>query len=269
MLAMAYNQIGHSPEPPPDVFARAKAAALKALELDGTLAEAHVALGEIKLLSDWDDWAGAGQAFRRALELNPNLAEAHRNYSWYLLLTSKEEALVEMRRAIELDPLTPLWTSDLAAQYRWLGQYEKAIEEAKKSLELDPDFGQSLNVLGAVYADKGMYKEAIAVHQRLAAVRPAYGWCLARTYALAGRREEARKIAVELGKKPVPIYCWGLAQVYAALGDKDEAIRWLEQGYKIRFSFMPWIRQTPALAPLRSDPRFQDLVRRMNLPVIP
>jgi tetratricopeptide (TPR) repeat protein len=269
MLAMAYNQIGHGPEPPPDVFARAKAAALKALELDGTLAEGHEALAEIKLYNDWDDWAGTGQAFRRALELNPNLAEAHRNYSWYLLLTSKEEALVEMRRAIELDPLTPLWTSDLAIQCWYVGELEKAIEEAKKSLELDPDFGQSLGVLGAVYADKGMYKEAIAVHQRLAAVRPEMGWRLARTYALAGRREEARKIAAELGKKTVPIYCWGLAGVYAALGEKDEAFRWLEEGYKIRLSFMPWIRQFPALAPLREDPRFQDLVRRMNLPVIP
>jgi len=267
MLAMALNMVGHGPAPPPDAFSRAKAAALKALELDGSLAEGHEAMGEIKLFTEWGDWAGAEQAFRRALELSPNLAEAHRIYSWFLFLTNKDEALVEMRRAIELDPLTPLWSSDLAWQYWSLRQPEKAIAEANKSLELDPQFGQSLCILGSVYAEKGMYNEAIAVQQKAGAAGPEWRACLGRTYALAGRKEEARKIAAERAKNPLPIDAWGLAEIYAALGDKDEAFRWLEEGYKIRVSYLPWIRQNPAYEPLRSDPRFQDLVRRMNLPV--
>ena len=265
-LALAYNEIGHGPAPPPDAFAQAKAAALKALELDRTLAEAHEALGEIKLYSDWGDWPGVGQAFQHALELNPNLAEAHRNYSWYVFLTRRDEAVAEMKRAQELDPLTPLWYADLAWQYWSLGQYEKAIEEAKKSLELNPDFPFGLWLLGAVYADEGMYKEAIAVHQRADAAGPEWRWVLPRTYALAGRRDEARKLAAQLGKRSDPIYTWGLAEVYAAMRDKDEAFRWLEAGYKIHWSWMPWIRQNPAFKLLRDDPRFQELVRRMNLP---
>jgi len=267
MLALAYDTIGHSERPLPDAFEKSKAAVQKALELDETLPEAHEALAEIKLYSDWGDWTGTGQAFQRSLQLNPNLAEAHRNYSWYLFLTGNPEALAEMRRGQELDPLTPQWTADLGYQYWSLGQYEKAIEEAKKSVELDPGFSFGLWVLGEIYADKGMYKEAIATHQKASALSPVWRWALGRTYALAGRKDEARKIAAEVAKNPLSIDTWGLAELYAGLGDKDEAFRWLEAAYKIRWNWMPWIRQVPPFKPLRGDPRFEDLVRRMNLPV--
>ena len=263
-LALGYSIIGHGPAPSPEALPRAKAAALKALELDDTLAEAHAVLAEVKLYYDWD-WAGAEQAFQRALELNPNLAEAHGHYAWYLvLLGRKGEALAEMKRAQELDPLAPIYSAWLGQQYRSAGQYEEAIGEARKSLELNPDFPVGLSALGDVYAAKGMYEEAIAAHQKAGAVAPDLGWALGRTYALAGQKDKARKIAADLEEEAKNH--WGLAEIYTALGEKDEAFRWLEAGYEYRHNWIPWMGWNPNYEPLRDDPRFGDLLRRMKLP---
>jgi TolB-like protein/Tfp pilus assembly protein PilF/predicted Ser/Thr protein kinase len=267
-LALCYSVIGH--ERFPDAFARAGAAARKAEELGEPTAEMYLALGMIKLYSDWD-YAGAEKDLRRAMELNPSLGEAHRDYSWYLFLIGhRDEALAEMKRAQEVEPLTPLFAADRGWQYWWAGQNDKAIEEARKSLELDPNFNEGLYVLGVMYAEKGMYAEAIAAQQKAGAVDPDWRWGLARTYAQAGRTDEARRVLAKfLREKPKPAGAWAgwfLAEIYAALGEKDEAFRWLEACYKERHSFLPWLADNPAYAPLRSDPRFQDLVRRMNLP---
>jgi len=269
-LALGYCRIGHGTAPPPDAFAKAKAAALKAQELGGTLAETEAALGQIKLFEEWD-WEGGRQALEQALALNPSLPDARRMYSWYLLLTGrKDEAIAAMKRAIEVDPLTPLWSSDLGWQYWGAGRYQEAMDATQKALELNPDFNQALCWLGYLYADKGMFQEAIAAHQKLRAVSPPWRWPLVRTYAMAGRKDEARKMLAELlGAKPKPTGAWDgwfLPEVYAALGDKDEAFRWLEAAVEERSTFVPWMRDNPAYAPLRSDPRFQDLVRRMKLP---
>jgi TolB-like protein len=270
-LALGYATIGH--EALPDAFTRAKAAALKAAELGGTLAETEEALAEYKLYSEWD-YEGAAKGFKRVMELNPNLPDAHVQYSWYLTLIRGypcEEAYAEMKRAEELDPLAPLWPAWLAWEYWDSGRYDEAIAEARKSLELDPNFPWGLYVLGGVYAQKGMYAEAIATHQKAAAASPSLQWGLGVTYALAGRRDEARRIAAELSKKPTPMDTWGLTQIYAALGEKDQAFRWLEEAYNRRFSFMPWINcpgvsERTFFGPLRDDPRFQDMVRRMKVP---
>jgi TolB-like protein len=269
-LALAYCRIGHGTAPPPDAFARAKTAALKAEELGGTLAETEAALGQIKLFEEWD-WAGGCQALQHALALNPSLPDAQRMYSWYLLLTGrKDEAIAAMKRAIEVDPLTPLWSSDLAWQCWGAGRYQEAMDATQKALELNPDFDQGLCWLGYLYADKGMFTEAIAAHQKLSAVSPRWKWPLVRTYALAGRKDEARKMLAKLLEgEPKPTGAWDgwfLPEVYAALGEKDEAFRWLEAAVKERSTFIPWMRENPTYAPLRSDPRFQDLVRRMKLP---
>lgn len=263
-LALGYSLIGH--EAIPDAFTRAKAAARKALELGETLAETQEALAEIKLYSAWD-FAGAEQDLRRALELNPSLPDAHAHYAWYLQLAGRiDDALAEMRRAQEVDPLNPLWPAWLGWQYWEAGQLDEAIGEARKSLELNPDFPWGLYVLGAAYAQKGMYEEAMAAHEKAGAVSPAVRWPLGHTYALAGRKHEARKVAAELEKKPTPMNAWGLAEIYTALGEKDQAFRWLEAGFKLRFSWMPWIGIERPFEPLRSDPRFQALLRQMNLP---
>ena len=270
-LALGYCRIGHGTSPPPDAFARAKAAALKAEELGGTLAETEAALAQIKLFKEWD-WAGGGQALQHALALNPSLSDAQRMYSWYLVLVGrKDEGIAAMKRAIELDPLTPLWSSDLGWQCWSAGRYEEAMDAAQKALELNPDFDQGLHLLGYLYAEKGMFKEAIEAHQKLGAVSPRWRWDLVRTFALAGRKDEARKMLAELlAGEPKPtgalVDGWLLPAVYVALGEKDEAFRWLEAAVKERNSFIPWMRENPNFAHLRSDPRFQDLVRYMKLP---
>jgi tetratricopeptide (TPR) repeat protein len=247
-------------------LARAEAAALKALELDETLTEAHAALAQIKLYRDWD-WAGAEQAFQRALELNPNLTLTRSQYSWYLLLLGRtDEALAEMRRVQELDPLTPLWTAWQGTQYWWTGQYDEAIDKARKSLELNPDFVVGLYVLGSAYAEKGMYEDAIKAHQRAGVLSRDRKSALGLTYALAGRQDEALNVLAELGEEYQQKNAWGVAEIYAALGEKDEAFRCLELGYENRHNWIPWMRWNPNYEPLHDDPRFGDLLRRMNLP---
>ncbi len=264
-LAGGYSIIGHGPAPSPEALPRAKAAALKALELDETLAEAHAVLAEVKLYHDWD-WAGAEQAFQRALELNANLAPAHAHYAWYLVLLGRlDEALTEMKRAQELDPLAPIYSAWLGQQYWYAGQYDEAIDEARKSLELDSDFAVGLYVLGSIYAAKGMYEEAIVAHQKAGAVDPDLGWLLGHTYALAGQRDEALNVLAELGEEYQQRNAWGVAEIYAALGEKDEAFRWLEKAYEQRHNWIPWMGGNPNYKPLHDDPRFGDLLRRLNL----
>ncbi|HEY9784534.1 MAG TPA: protein kinase [Candidatus Obscuribacterales bacterium] len=263
-LALGYSLIGH--EAMPDKFTRAKAASAKALELDHSLPEAVEALAEIKLYHDWD-FPGAGDAFRRVIDLNPNLAEAHAHFAWYhVLYGRKDEAFAEAKRAQELDPLTPLWTAWRGWIFWWAGEYERAKEEAKKAIEIDPNFPWGLYVLGGVLAEEGKYHEAIELHNKLAANIPALSWALGHTYALAGRRDDAQRIAAALEQKAGPMTTWGLAEIYAAVGDKDNAFRWLEEGFRLRFSWIPWIKQTPTLKSLHNDPRFQEMERRLKLP---
>jgi serine/threonine-protein kinase len=268
-LALGYCLIGHGTNPPPDAFARAKAAALKAEELGGTLAETEAALGYIKIFEEWD-WAGGEKALRHAIALNPSLPDAQRMYSWYLLLTGhSDEAFEAMKRAIEVDPLNAYWCSDLAWQYWTAGRNQEAMEATQKALELDPNWDQALCWLGFLYSEKGMFTEAIAAHQKLSAVSPPWAWALVRTYAQAGRKDEARELLAKLLRERKARGRWAgwfLGEIYAALGEKDEAFRWLEAAVKERMTFIPWIRQNPSYAPLRTDPRFQDLVRRMRLP---
>ncbi len=266
-LALGYVASVHGPGAPPDALARAEAVALEALELDDTLAEAHAALAQIKLYRDWD-WAGAKQAFQRALKLNPSLTLTRAHYSFYLQLFGRTyEASAEMRRVQEVDPLAAVWPAWQGWQYWWAGQYEEAIDEARKSLELDPDLAVGLYVLGSAYAEKGMYEEAIKAHQRAGVLSHEWKSALGRTYAMAGRLDEARLVLAELESDPTTWDTWFIAQIYAVLGEKDEAFRWLEAAYgPPHHPYVPWIKHPPAFKPLHDDPRFQDLLRRMNLP---
>jgi TolB-like protein/Tfp pilus assembly protein PilF len=265
-LALGYGVVGHDRFP--DALPRAKAAARRSLELGGEVPLAYLALAMAEIYSDWDYAAGA-RDLRRALELNPNLAEARRHYSWYLrLLGRNPESLAEMKRAASLEPLTPLFPADYGWQLLEDGQLDAALEQERKSLELDPKFAQALAIAGWIYVEKGMYPEALAAHQKAAAADEDWRFPLATTYARMGRKDDARKIAAALKKKPGPMDQWALAMIYAALGEKDEAFRWLEAAYKSRFSWMPWTVNDPkfGFAPLRDDPRFQDLARRVGVP---
>ncbi len=265
-LALGYAASAHAPGAPADALARAKAAALKALELDETLAEAHAALAQINLYEDWD-WEVAEQAFQSALKLNSSLTLTRAHYSFYLLLFGRtDEALAEMRRVQEVDPLTPLWPAYQGWLYWWTGQYEEAIDEARKSLELAPDFPVGLYVMGSAYAEKGLYEEAIKAHQRAGVLSREWKSALGRTYAMAGRQDKARLVLAELEADSTPWDTWFIAQIYAVLGEKDEAFRWLEAAYgPPNHPYVPWIMHPPAFKPLHDDPRFGDLLRRLNL----
>jgi TolB-like protein/tetratricopeptide (TPR) repeat protein len=265
-LALAYAILGHSPSPPPQVEDRARAEAEKAIELDGTLAEGHAALGAIAMFLDWD-WPTAGRELRRALQLNPNSAETHRDYAWFLELGGPNPASIEeMKRATELDPLTTLYRADLADLYYRAGRIDDAMREARATVELDPNDPLARFAVALTCSEGGRYEEAIAAGRRAASLSPVFGFALAYAYAKAGRRDEAEIAAQQAARSPAPITTWGLAYTYAALGDKDEALRWIERGVKARFGFLLWMKGTPGFAILQGDPRFEAIVKRLNLP---
>jgi TolB-like protein/predicted Ser/Thr protein kinase len=267
-LALAYPIIYHGlggTIPPPEGFPRARAAALKALELDESSAQAHLALAGVKLYFDWD-WAGAEKEFRRALELNPNLPEAHAHYGWYFQLFGRfEEGLAEGKRAVELDPLTSVYTAWVGWMYLNAHQDDKAIAEARKALELDPNSPDALLVLGAAYADKKMFAQAIAAHQKMAAVNPDYKLTLAETYLGAGHKDDALKLVAEAEREDYLKFGLDLFDVQTILGNRQEAFRALDAAFEYHHIFLPWEMNNPE-SPWRSDPHFQELRRRMNFP---
>jgi len=267
-LALAYPIIYHGPGgtiPPREGFPRARAAALKALELDESSAQAHLALAAIKLYFDWD-WTGTEKEFRLALELNPNLPEAHTHYGWYLRLFGRnEEGVAEQKKAVELDPLSPFYTAMMGWMFWDLRQPDKAIEEARKALDIDPNSPDALYVLGGAYGDKGMFDQAIAAHKKLATVNPNWKYGLAETYAQAGRKDDALKLVAEMEREDYSKFGLEISGIQTILGNKEETFRALEAAYEYHHIFLPWTVNDDTF-PWRSDPRFQELRRRMNFP---
>lgn len=273
-LALGYTLVGHSADPPPGVFAAAREAVVRALELDPLFAEAHAAMAEIQLYFDWD-WAGAERSFRRALQLNPSLEFAHAHYAWYLQLVGDGNGAIEhMKRAQQLAPVTPIFSAWLAWLHWSYDRPDEAIAEAQASLELNPNFPWGLYVLGGAYATRGRYEEAIATHERLLEVLPNVGrWGLARDYALMGRVDEAGRLLDELAETPGQKDLLVLGIVYAILGEEDTALDWLETAYETRVDWFPWIAaRVPggdfgsARATLVDQPRFQALLDGLDLP---
>ena len=272
-LARGYSLIGHSANPPPDSWARARESALKAVLLNDGLPEAHTALAEVRLYYDWD-WAAAEQSFKRAIELNPSQDWAHAHYAWYLQLTGDaERAIEEMSQAQQIGPLMPLWSAWLAWLYWGKNDLDEALTQAQKAAALAPEFPWTLHVLGGVYAAKGMYKEAIATHERLRPIMPnVANWGFARTYTLMGQRNDALKVAAEIAENPGQKDLLALAMIHAGLGNKMEALNWLEASYEARTDWFPWIGAvagsdfTRGLEILSDEPRFQKLIANLELP---
>lgn len=261
-LASAWAAIGHTPRPPPDALPRARAAALRALQLDQTVAEAHGALAEVQLYLDWDPVA-ADSSFRRALELNPGLATTRANYAWFLRIFDRiDESQEEMRLALRLDPLSPIFPTWTGWMHVWDERYEEAVMEAEKALELAPGFPIANYVLGSAYAGLGRFDDAIAAHERAGEMDPDWKWGLGVTHALAGHADEARAVAREIEVDPTQWNTWGIAEIYATLGERETALQWVQEAFDQRHSYVPWLAQFPAFEPLHDDPRFQDLVRR-------
>ncbi len=266
-LALAYPILYHGPGgtvPPNEGFPCAREAALKALELDDNLAQAHLALAAIKMYHDWD-WPGGEREFKRAIELNPNLPEAHSHYGWYLgLFGRKDEALAEAKRAAELDPLTPLYTGWLGWKYLGRDDLDKAKVEAEKALEIDPNLPDALFVLGEVHRRREKWPEAIAVHQKLAGVNPDWRYALAKDFAFSGRKDDALKLVASMEHQDYPRFSLFLYQIQTILGNRQEALRALDAAFEYRHIWLPWtMRDDPYW---RSDPRWQEYRRRLNFP---
>ncbi len=271
-LADAYFNLGHGGFlPAKEAWQRAEWATLKAVELDDTLAEAHALLGYLKK-RNWD-WSGAEKEYKRALELDPSHVPAYLDYNALLQDVGRtDEALVYAKRAQELDPLTPGTTVLLAYAYRGAGQYDQAIELFLKAIERNPNAAQPHFFLGEAYLAKGMYEEAVAEMQKAVAIENApERWdrhpMLAHFYATAGSRDEALKILEEQKELAKHRYIspFNFALIYASLGEKDQAFEWLEKAYEERSSPMDHIKSRRWFDNLRSDSRFTELLRRINL----
>jgi TolB-like protein/Tfp pilus assembly protein PilF len=255
---------------PDDGCGKAKGLAQKALEMDRSLAEAHTSLAWATMLYD-HNFALAEKEFERSIELNPRYATGHQWFGLYLALMGRyEEGYTELKRATRLDP-HPIVNQSLGFVLFFAGRYDQAIEQFEKALELDPGLAQAHCVLGLTYVYKGMHKAAIAAGQKaveLSQGAPLFVACLGLAYAEAGYWEEAQKILGQLNELSKQRYVtpYVLARIYAALGKKEEALRWLETGYRERAALMVCLKTDQRFDELRSDPRFQDLLRRMNFP---
>lgn len=254
---------------PNETLPRAEAAAHKAIEIDPTSGEAHASLALV--LSHQRNWAAAENEFKRALQLSPRYANTHHWYGDYLsVLGRHEEALVEAKRAFELDPLSPMINTWLGLRYYHARRYDEAIEQGRKILEFDSSFAPAHLLLGQAYAQKGLYGEAISELQSatsLSGGSPLYRAQVGVAYAVAGKNAEARGVIDQLQKLATQRYVssYGLAQIYAALGDKQHAMKWLQSAYDEHAIWMQYLNVDPVLDSLRSQQRFQDLVRQMGL----
>jgi TolB-like protein/DNA-binding winged helix-turn-helix (wHTH) protein/Tfp pilus assembly protein PilF len=253
---------------PNEAFPKAKAAATKALVSDDTLGEAHASLAFCLDLFDWD-WKSAELEFKRAIDLSPSYATAHQWYAWHLILTRRnEQGLNELKKAEALDPLSLIISADIADALVIAHRYQESIQQSRKTMEMDPSFAMAHYQLGQALVQLRDYDQAIRELQQaieLSRGNPLGTSQLGLVYALSGKRNEALKILDDLKNRSnhEPSAAADVALVYAGLNEKDQAFAWLEKAYVERFN--PSILLRPAFDMLRSDPRFQDLLRRLGL----
>lgn len=260
-MAIAYSNSGHTSSDGIDAHLLAKDYALKALELDSNLAEAHAILATYYLYQEWE-YEKAEHALSKAISLNPNIALAHYTNGWFqYLLGNDDTAVREMNRAIEISPLDPICTAYLGWLYLWMGDYDQATEQAKKTLEINPSYTMAYYVLGAALSKQGHYEEAIKAHLRGIEIHPNFLCGLGVTYAHCGKTQEALDIAIQLEKEVNAWNTWGLSDIYATLGDIDKAIYWVQKAYKLRQDFIPWMMKNPYYQPLYDEPDFIQIAK--------
>jgi TolB-like protein/DNA-binding winged helix-turn-helix (wHTH) protein/Tfp pilus assembly protein PilF len=251
---------------PSEAYPKAKAAAIKALDLDKTLADAHTSLAFSLDAFDWD-WQSAEKEFKRAIELNTGYATAHHWYAWHLSeMGRNSEAIAEMRKAENLDPLSLIISADMAEILLVAHLNDEAVEQSRRTIDMDPHFGIAHYELGQAFVQKHSYNEAIAEFQKAIELSGGSIPCtsnLAYAYAVSNQRNEAVKILNDLLTRSTR-NASEIALMYVGLGEKDQAMKWLERAYAEHFN--PSILVRPAFDPLRSDPRFQNLVHRIGLP---
>ncbi|MGB6475130.1 MAG: tetratricopeptide repeat protein [Candidatus Sulfotelmatobacter sp.] len=272
-LADCYELLGSAPYStltPKEAFPQAEAAARKAIELDPTLAEAHVPLGYSELVYEWN-LPEAQKEFDKALELRPGYATAHQFYGYYLTAMGKlDDAIAERKKAVDLDPISPLLNSALAEAYYHARRFDVTIEESHKALELDPSYAIALVNIGRAYEQMGMHQQARDAFQKILAFAPDSPAILAlmgHEYAVSGDKVRAHQILAKLTelstKKYVPAVYFAL--VYIGLGQKDDAFRWLDKAYDERCEYLVYLNSEPLADPLRGDPRFASLLSRIGL----
>jgi TolB-like protein/DNA-binding winged helix-turn-helix (wHTH) protein/Flp pilus assembly protein TadD len=253
---------------PKEAYPKAKAAAVKAIELDNTLGEAHISLAYCLDGFDWD-FASAGREFARGIELSPGYATGYEWYGWHLASLGRNgEAVAEVQKAASLDPLSLIISSDLAEELLIAHRYDEATEQTRKTINMDSFFAPAHYVLGQAFVQKHMYQEAIAELQKaieLSEGSTAFTANLAYAYAVSGRRDEAVKLLNDLKNRSRNGFSNAaeIALVYVGLDQKEQAMAWLEKAFEERFS--PWVLMRPTFDPIRSDPRFQDLLHRIGL----
>lgn len=267
-LADSYDLLGdweYGSFAPNEAYPKAKAAAIKALELDSTLSEAHTSLAFSLDVFDWD-WATAETEFKRAIELNPGYATAHQWYADHLIEMGRDsEAIAEMRKAENLDPLSLIISADMAGILLVAHLDDEAVEQSRRTLAMDPNFAIAHLEIGQAFIQKHSYNEAIAEFRRAIELSGGSTSCvsnLAYAYAVSNRRSEAVKILDNVKMRSTRNAA-EIASIYVGLGEKDAAMMWLEKACAEHFN--PSILLRRRFDPVRSDPRFQDLVRRIGL----
>jgi TolB-like protein/thioredoxin-like negative regulator of GroEL len=267
-LANSYGWMGEAGWMPySEAFPNEKAAAIKAIALDEALPEGHVQLAQAAMDLDWD-WATEGKEFKRALELNPNSAAVRWAYSNYLERMGRlPEAISELQLALQLDPISSRAYHNTAFGYYFARQYDQALLQMQHASALRHEPAELIFPLAVIYVEKGMYGEAIQQFQKLGGQPHAVGH-MGNAYARMRRVAEAREMISELQKQVqnTGVGRYEIALVYAGLGEKEEAFAWLEKSFVARDKGLTYLKIDPCLDPLRLDPRFQDLVRRVGLP---
>jgi TolB-like protein/DNA-binding winged helix-turn-helix (wHTH) protein/Tfp pilus assembly protein PilF len=260
------------PLPPGESMPKAEAAARKALELDNSLAEAHVAFGGVLYRFHWD-WSRSEAEFKRALALSPSSAEAHREYSVFLRTSGRfDKAIDEAKRAKELDPLSLEMSVDFGAAFCMAGRYDEALKESRKILEMDPNHVGAHWWLGLAYEGKGDPPKAIAALEKAASLsgrNPAQLGFLGNAYAVFGQKNQAEKILAELKGRSKREYIppYHMALIHAGLGEKEQALAWLEKAYEDRSFSLVTIGSWKQFDGLHRDSHFQDLLRRISFPI--
>jgi serine/threonine-protein kinase len=257
--------------PPQHAFPKATEAALKALEIDNTLGEAHTSLANVKLFYEWD-WPAAEREFKRAIQLNPYYNRTHEWYAVYLAITNKiEEAIAEMKRAVELEPLSISSQTGIGRHLYFAKKFDQAIKQFHRALELDPYCFYAHAYLGQTYIMKSKYPEAITHFEKAVAItggKEAGSLCgLGYVYGISGKKEEALRILEKLRilAKQMYIRPTYIAAIYIGLGDNDKAFQWLDKAYRVRCDWLINLQIEHMFDPIRKDPRFVELVKKVGL----
>jgi DNA-binding winged helix-turn-helix (wHTH) protein/Flp pilus assembly protein TadD len=270
-LADSYTLLAsYGVEPPAEAYPNARAAATRALQLNNKLAEAHTSLGLIALYYEWD-WQHADREFKRAIELDPALSGAHAWDSlYYAVMGQTPQALQQALDAEQLDPLSLAVNMDLGSAYYWNRQYDKAVGAYKRAIALDPYFARAHSRLGIVLAAEKDYAGAVREFEetsRLSGPDPYIDGLRGYAEAMGGNPKVARKLLADLKQRPHTQYvpAFSLALLYLGIGDRNQAMNWLERSYQDRSTYMIFAKVDPLLDPLRSDQRFDSLLRQMDL----